>query len=204
MTLNISNKLILNAVEDSEGVSKYNNAYELPVASTTTLGGVKIDGDTIVINEDGVISATVSAPSEDEEEAAEVEKNWVWVNRDIAMGRELNTNYRKIQIDVTEYLPDDDNEYNLMFSVLSYCVGDWLTNIQLYISSDAADEYESDKGTFICAGTKTLNNDNVKEYCGGQVIFPVGADRTIYIENKGTGTAYIDAFKLVGYKIIGV
>lgn len=34
-------------------------AYTLPVASTTTLGGVKVDGDTIVIN-NGIISAATA------------------------------------------------------------------------------------------------------------------------------------------------
>ncbi len=31
--------------------------YELPIASEEVLGGVKIDGDTITITDDGVISA---------------------------------------------------------------------------------------------------------------------------------------------------
>lgn len=34
--------------------------YELPIASTTQLGGVKIDGDTIVIDQEGVISSSSS------------------------------------------------------------------------------------------------------------------------------------------------
>ena len=36
------------------------SSYTLPTASTTTLGGVKVDGTTITINPDGVISATAS------------------------------------------------------------------------------------------------------------------------------------------------
>lgn len=34
--------------------------YELPTASTDTLGGVKIDGDSISIDESGIISTTLS------------------------------------------------------------------------------------------------------------------------------------------------
>ena len=36
------------------------SSYTLPTASTTTLGGVKVDGTTVTINPDGVISATAS------------------------------------------------------------------------------------------------------------------------------------------------
>ena len=43
-------------VEDTYLTKEEFNEYSLPVASTTTLGGVKIDGSTITIN-DGVISA---------------------------------------------------------------------------------------------------------------------------------------------------
>lgn len=46
----------IDMVEDTYLTKEEFNEYSLPVASTTTLGGVKIDGNTIVIN-DGVISA---------------------------------------------------------------------------------------------------------------------------------------------------
>lgn len=46
----------IDMVEDTYLTKEEFNEYSLPVASTTTLGGVKIDGSTITIN-DGVISA---------------------------------------------------------------------------------------------------------------------------------------------------
>ena len=45
------------------GIADNANAYTLPVASTGTLGGVKVDGSTIVVSADGVISAHVGASS---------------------------------------------------------------------------------------------------------------------------------------------
>ena len=40
------------------------SSYTLPTASTTTLGGVKVDGTTVTINQDGVISATASGSTD--------------------------------------------------------------------------------------------------------------------------------------------
>lgn len=48
----------------SEYVSTGSNSYELPTASTTTLGGVKVDGTTITIDENGVISSTTTSSGE--------------------------------------------------------------------------------------------------------------------------------------------
>lgn len=48
----------------SEYVSTGSNSYELPTASTTTLGGVKVDGTTITIDENGVISSTTTSNGE--------------------------------------------------------------------------------------------------------------------------------------------
>lgn len=48
----------------SEYVSTGSNSYELPTASTTTLGGVKVDGTTIIIDENGVISSTTTSNGE--------------------------------------------------------------------------------------------------------------------------------------------
>lgn len=53
---------------DSGNISEYvsigSNSYELPTASTTTLGGVKVDGTTITIDENGVISSTATSNGE--------------------------------------------------------------------------------------------------------------------------------------------
>lgn len=48
----------------SEYVSTGSSSYELPTASTTTLGGVKVDGTTITIDGNGVISSTVTSSGE--------------------------------------------------------------------------------------------------------------------------------------------
>lgn len=37
--------------------------YELPIASTEVLGGVKVDNNTIVIDENGVIKTTITSPT---------------------------------------------------------------------------------------------------------------------------------------------
>lgn len=54
---------------DSGNISEFVNTnnssdYELPTASTTTLGGVKVDGTTITIDGNGVISSTVTSSGE--------------------------------------------------------------------------------------------------------------------------------------------
>ena len=54
---------------DSGNISEFVNTntgsnYELPTASTTTLGGVKVDGTTITIDENGVISSTATSSGE--------------------------------------------------------------------------------------------------------------------------------------------
>lgn len=44
-----------------DGIEANANNYTLPTASTSTKGGVKVDGTTITIDENGVITSTVSA-----------------------------------------------------------------------------------------------------------------------------------------------
>lgn len=51
-----TDKVKLNGIEASA------NNYSLPIASTSTLGGVKVDGTTISINGSGVITANSGAP----------------------------------------------------------------------------------------------------------------------------------------------
>ena len=62
-----SNKTVLEKLSDNNGTLQYNGSditgggsgsYTLPTASTTELGGVKVDGTTITVNPEGVISAT--------------------------------------------------------------------------------------------------------------------------------------------------
>lgn len=50
---------IVNAINEVQGLAM-SNQYTLPTASTSTLGGVKVDGNTITIDQDGVISASDS------------------------------------------------------------------------------------------------------------------------------------------------
>ena len=61
-----SNSAVLDKLSDDNGTLQYNGAaitgggssYTLPTASETVLGGVKVDGTTITVNGDGIISAT--------------------------------------------------------------------------------------------------------------------------------------------------
>ena len=60
-----SNKTVLDKLSDNNGTLQYNGAditgdgssYTLPTASTEKLGGVKVDGTTITVNSDGIITA---------------------------------------------------------------------------------------------------------------------------------------------------
>ena len=60
-----SNKTVLDKLTDNNGTLQYNgaditgggSAYTLPTASETVIGGVKVDGTTITVNSDGVITA---------------------------------------------------------------------------------------------------------------------------------------------------
>ena len=79
-----SNKTVLDKLTDNNGTLQYNGAditgggssepYSLPIASNTKLGGVKIDGDTIVIDGNGVISATATGTGLTEEQTINVAK----------------------------------------------------------------------------------------------------------------------------------
>lgn len=53
--------------EIADLVSGAESSYQLPTASASTLGGVKVDGTTIVIDENGVIS--VPTPADNAEQA---------------------------------------------------------------------------------------------------------------------------------------
>ena len=63
-----SNKTVLDKLSDNNGTLQYNGAditgggsnYTLPTASETVLGGVMVDGTTITVNSDGVISSVGS------------------------------------------------------------------------------------------------------------------------------------------------
>lgn len=46
-----------------DGIAENANNYSLPIASSLTLGGVKVDNDTIVVETDGTIKAKVSTPN---------------------------------------------------------------------------------------------------------------------------------------------
>ena len=67
-----SNSAVLNKLSDNNGTLQYNGAditgggssYTLPTASETELGGVKVDGSTITVNGDGIISAVVTGSGE--------------------------------------------------------------------------------------------------------------------------------------------
>ena len=77
-----SNSAVLDKLSDSNGTLQYNGAditgggssYTLPTASTTVLGGVKVDGTTITVNPDGIISAASTGTGLTEEQAANVAK----------------------------------------------------------------------------------------------------------------------------------
>ena len=77
------NKTVLDKLSDNNGTLQYNGAditggsateYTLPTASETVLGGVKVDGTTITVNPDGIISATSTGSGITEEQAANVAK----------------------------------------------------------------------------------------------------------------------------------
>ena len=78
-----SNSDVLDKLSDDNGTLQYNGSditggsateYELPTASTTVLGGVKVDGTTITVNPDGIISAASTGTGLTEEQAANVAK----------------------------------------------------------------------------------------------------------------------------------
>ena len=77
-----SNSDVLDKLSDDNGTLQYNgsditgggSSYTLPTASTTTLGGVKVDGATITVNPDGIISAASTGTGLTEEQAANVAK----------------------------------------------------------------------------------------------------------------------------------
>ena len=73
------NSSVLDKLSDNNGTLQYNGAditteYTLPTASKTVLGGVKVDGSTITINGNGIISATSTGTGITEEQAANVAK----------------------------------------------------------------------------------------------------------------------------------
>ena len=76
------NKTVLDKLSDNNGNLQYNgsditgggSSYTLPTASETTLGGVKVDGTTITVNDDGIISATATGTGLTEEQATNVAK----------------------------------------------------------------------------------------------------------------------------------
>ena len=77
-----SNKTVLDKLSDNNGTLQYNGAditgggssYTLPTASETVLGGVKVDGNTITVNPEGIISASSTGAGLTEEQANNVAK----------------------------------------------------------------------------------------------------------------------------------
>ena len=62
-----SNSDVLDILSEDNGTLQYNgsnitgeSSYTLPTASETVLGGVKVDGTTITVNGDGIISSVVT------------------------------------------------------------------------------------------------------------------------------------------------
>ena len=77
-----SNSDVLDKLSDDNGTLQYNgsditgggSSYTLPTASETVLGGVKVDGSTITVNPDGIISATSTGTGLTEEQSNNVAK----------------------------------------------------------------------------------------------------------------------------------
>ena len=76
------NKTVLDKLSDNNGTLQYNGSditgggsnYTLPTASETVLGGVMVDGTTITVNGDGIISASSTGAGLTEEQANNVAK----------------------------------------------------------------------------------------------------------------------------------
>ena len=77
-----SNSTVLDKLSDNNGTLQYNGAditgggssYTLPTASTEKLGGVKVDGTTITVNSEGIISASSTGTGLTGEQANNVAK----------------------------------------------------------------------------------------------------------------------------------
>ena len=77
-----SNSAVLDKLSDNNGTLQYNGSditgggsnYTLPTASETVLGGVMVDGTTITVNSEGIISATSTGTGLTEEQANNVAK----------------------------------------------------------------------------------------------------------------------------------
>ena len=77
-----SNSAVLDKLSDNNGTLQYNGSditgggsnYTLPTASETVLGGVMVDGTTITVNSEGIISATATGTGLTEEQASNVAK----------------------------------------------------------------------------------------------------------------------------------
>lgn len=86
------------------GIENGANNYVLPTASTETLGGVKIDGRTIVIDNAGTIKSNAGVP--DSRRCVLASSDWNSVSLTLKVDIELDVTYRNI-IDVEPSSVDD-------------------------------------------------------------------------------------------------
>lgn len=95
--------------------------YNLPIATTETLGGVKVDGTTVTINDDGVISATTGGGGGS---ASEKPINYITVNG----------TFSAITIDFANPLSEDANICLLanMFDLINNAIKPSSSSIQSF------------------------------------------------------------------------
>ena len=80
---------IVNAINEVKGLAM-SNQYTLPTASTSTLGGVKVDGSTITIDSNGVISSSDSGSVYTAGNGISISDNEISVNTDDLVGQGEN------------------------------------------------------------------------------------------------------------------
>jgi hypothetical protein len=180
--------------------------YILPVASTTTLGGVKIDGTTITIN-DGVISSegggsiTVDSTLSNTSENPVQNKTLYSYLHPMSTGflapahvldlysAATNTEYSEASLET--FLPDDGEQY----MVCLWCqVHVDKTTVGNYINV-CFDTDLTGTGGFFTAGSLRCVVANQESPVSSIIWVPFGAGRKIKIQKRASdkGTFYIKA-----------
>jgi hypothetical protein len=148
-------------------------SYVLPTASASTLGGVKIDDNTIKINNNGVISQASNQY---------VSSYSLFINK-VIIEESTET------IDLSNYLPNDSNTYEVMFRFYMNATSDSFVSGRIY------------DGTFITSTNKLYIGSvaaQVYKYSTVIMTTPIGTGRELKIDYTGAlQKGQVEAF---GYK----
>lgn len=192
---------------DGSGGGGGGSEYILPTASTTRLGGVKVDGETTQMV-DGVLKVNLDELGNEVNALANtvntINQNYIslqsiipyvegqWVNNNLLLTDYTNIPTTDYTYDLSNYLPNDDYNYEILLYGIVNASKTANAYIHLMVNTDII------TGDVSVASIRCVNA-SYSQGASSSIIIPVGTARTLVVKGRPSdnGTYKIT---IAGYK----